>query len=116
MAFKNAMHLAFEPTTVRLAYCSPKRAILGCIFVLLTNKFTLVLGFSKWLKSFTLPSLKRTVLTGEVLADLLTGDWCSFTADAGVLDLAGFFTVLLVVAAAVGTALDLALIGFDFSA
>ena len=116
MAFKNAMHLAFEPTTVRLAYCSPKRAILGCICVLLTNKFALVLGFSKWLNSFTLPSLKRTVLTGEVLVALLTGDWCSFTADAGVFDLAGFFTELLVVAAATVTSLDLPLIGLDFSA
>lgn len=97
-----------------MAYCSPKRAILGCICVLFTNKLAFVLGFSKWLNNFTLPSLKRTVFTGEVLVALLTGNFCSFTADFVDVVLVDFLTELFVVDEALAFALSF--VGFAFSA
>lgn len=91
MAFKNAIHLAFEPTMVRLEYCSPKRAMLGCMCILLTNKFAFVLGFSKWLNNLTLPSLKRTAFAGELLEARLA----DLVSDNGVSD--GVFVEVFIV-------------------
>lgn len=71
-ACRNAMQRALQPTIVRWAYCTPRRAILGWTCGSFMNKLASLSALTKWLNSFTLQS--RSALSGEALLGDLAGD------------------------------------------